>query len=95
MPLELEPITFGVGDRFAHQASAQLRAFVLAREAGLQVYPAYNPHLRQLLHVGFKIAAKMGSRYTDALVEFESVISKNVTANIFERHMKPLLLASD
>ncbi len=52
--------------------------------------PGYNPHLRQLLHVGFKIAAKMGSRYTDALVEFRPVISKNVTENLFERHMKPL-----
>ena len=25
--------------------------------------PQFNPHLRQLLHVGFKIAAEMGSRY--------------------------------
>lgn len=57
-----------------------------------QKNPAYNPHLRQLLHVGFKIAAKMGSRYTDALVTSEPVIAKNVTGNLFERHMKPLFL---
>ena len=29
--------------------------------------PAYNPHLRQLLHVGYKVAAKMGARYLDML----------------------------
>ena len=57
-----------------------------------QQNPDYNPHLRQLLHVGFKIAAKMGSAYTDALKRHEKVISKNVTDNIFERHIKPLFL---
>ncbi|MGA2801108.1 MAG: tagaturonate epimerase family protein [Verrucomicrobiota bacterium] len=52
----------------------------------------FNPSFRQLLHVGFKIAAKMGDRYLDALKQHEAVIAKNVTANLFERHMKPLLL---
>ena len=28
--------------------------------------PAFNPHLRQLLHVGYKVAAKLGRRYLDA-----------------------------
>ena len=54
--------------------------------------PQYNPHLRQLLHVGFKIAAKMGPRYLDALQANEEVIAKNVTENLFERHIKPIFL---
>ena len=53
---------------------------------------AYNPGFRQLLHVGFKIAAQLGDRYLDALKEHEAVIAKNVTENLFERHMKPLFL---
>jgi hypothetical protein len=53
---------------------------------------AFNPSFRQLLHVGFKIAAKMGDRYLNALKKHEAVIAKNVTENLFERHMKPLLL---
>jgi tagaturonate epimerase len=53
---------------------------------------AYNPHLRQLLHVGYKIAAKMGARYLDALTEHEASVSKNVTLNILERHIRPLFL---
>jgi tagaturonate epimerase len=57
-----------------------------------QSNPAYNPSFRQLLHVGFKIAAKMGPRYIDALEANEDVIAKNVTENLFERHIKPVFL---
>jgi hypothetical protein len=52
----------------------------------------FNPSLRQLLHVGFKIAAKKGNSYLDLLDEYKSDISRNVTANLFERHIKPLFL---
>jgi hypothetical protein len=55
--------------------------------------PAYNPSFRQLLHVSFKVAAKKGERYYAALKKHEAIIAKNVTENLFERHMKPLLLA--
>ena len=57
--------------------------------------PAFNPHLRQLIHVGYKIAAKMGSRYLNALERHEDSVAKNVTANLYERHMKPLLAGMD
>ncbi len=54
--------------------------------------PAFNPDLRQLLHVGFKIAARMGRRYLEALERYEESISRNVTANLWERHIVPLFL---
>jgi hypothetical protein len=54
--------------------------------------PLYNPHLRQLIHVGFKVAALMGETYLDALKANRAVVARNVTANLFERHMKPLFL---
>ena len=57
--------------------------------------PAYNPHLRQLLHVGYKIAARMGTRYLNALTEYEPFVTRNVSENLFERHVKPLYLAAD
>jgi len=53
---------------------------------------AYNRHLRQLLHVGYKVAAKLGRRYLDALGECETSVSRNVTANLYDRHLKPLFL---
>jgi len=54
----------------------------------------YNPSFRQLLHVGFKVAAKMGDRYLKELESHEPVISRNVTANLFERHIRPVFLGS-
>ena len=54
--------------------------------------PAYNPSLRQLLHVGYKVAARMGRRYLDLLDANEGVIAKNVTTNLFARHITPVFL---
>jgi hypothetical protein len=53
---------------------------------------AYNQSFRQLLHVGFKVAAKMGDRYLKALEANEEIVAKNVTTNLFERHIKPVFL---
>ena len=52
----------------------------------------YNPDLRQLLHVGYKVAAEMGTRFFDALDKYEDIIAQNVTENIYARHIKPLFL---
>ena len=52
--------------------------------------PDYNPHFRQLLHVGFKVAAEIGERFTDALGDSEEMVGRNVTHNLFERHLKPI-----
>ncbi|MHB8753635.1 MAG: tagaturonate epimerase family protein [Candidatus Acidiferrales bacterium] len=57
-----------------------------------QACPEFNASFRQLLHVGYKIAAKMGGRFLDMLEACESEISRNVTANLYERHLKPLFL---
>ena len=54
--------------------------------------PAYNSSLRQLIHVAFKIAAKMGSRYTAMLQRHEAQVAENVTRNLFERHIRPVFL---
>ena len=54
--------------------------------------PAFNPHLRQLVHVGFKVAAQMGDRYLAMLQECEPSIARNVTENLYERHLKPLFV---
>ena len=50
----------------------------------------YNPSFRQLLHVGYKVAAEMGDRYYDALKAFRADVSRNVTENLWERHIRPL-----
>jgi hypothetical protein len=57
-----------------------------------QSNPAYNSSFRQLLHVGFKVAAKMGDKYLNALEANEAVVAKNVTTNLYDRHIKPIFL---
>ena len=57
-----------------------------------QSNPAYNSSFRQLLHVGFKVAAKMGDKYLKALEANEDVVAKNVTTNIYDRHIVPVFL---
>ena len=57
-----------------------------------QSQPLYNPHFRQLIHVGYKVAAEMGERYLDALKRFRPTIARNVTANIYERHLRRIFL---
>src|SRR5450755_688159 len=53
---------------------------------------SYNPDLRQLLHVSFKIAAKMGAQFIDAVRQNEQLIGREVTNNLFERHIRPVFV---
>jgi hypothetical protein len=57
-----------------------------------QSNPAYNPSFRQLLHVGFKVAAKMGDRYLNALEANEEIVARNVTTNLYDRHIRPIFI---
>ena len=54
--------------------------------------PQFNRHVRQLLHVSFKVAAKSGSRYTELLKANEAIVAKQVTENLYDRHLKPLFV---
>lgn len=54
--------------------------------------PAFSSDMRQLLHVSFKVAAKTGSRFLDLLKSNEEIIAKQVTENLYTRHMRPLFI---
>ncbi len=77
-------------------SAAEVRDWTAEQYAGTlrhdQRNPLFNPNVRQLLHVGYKIAAGMGTRYTDMLVACEASISRNVTGNLYDRHIEPLFL---
>ncbi len=55
-------------------------------------HPEFNPNVRQLLHVSFKLAAKLGRGYLDLLEKNSEVIARNVYENLYDRHMRPLFL---
>jgi len=48
--------------------------------------------MRQLMHVGFRIAAEMGDGYLSALRVYRESVARNVRNNLFERHLLPLIL---
>ncbi len=56
--------------------------------------PRFNPHVRQLVHIGYRIAAEMGSRFTDLLERHRDVIEPFVTDNLLRRHIAPLFLGA-
>jgi hypothetical protein len=56
----------------------------------IQGNPEYNPNFRQLIHIGYKVAAELGDKYYAALKKYSDIISKNVTENIYKRHIKRL-----
>ncbi|MDP4289667.1 MAG: tagaturonate epimerase family protein [Bacteroidota bacterium] len=50
----------------------------------------YNPSLRQLIHVGYKIAAEKGTEYTELLEQNAEIVGNCVIENLFDRHLKRL-----
>ena len=50
----------------------------------------YNPDFRQLIHVGYKVAAEMGERFTGLLKKYSDIVGQCVEENIYERHFKRL-----
>lgn len=53
----------------------------------------FDPNFRQLLHVAYKVAAELGPRFLAALELSREHVSRNVTVNLLERHIRPLFLA--
>ena len=58
----------------------------------VQDHPEFNQHFRQLLHIAFKLAAKEGIRYTDLLKSNWEVVGRNVTENLYNRHLKRIFI---
>ncbi len=52
--------------------------------------PEYNMNMRQLIHVGYKLAAELGTEYTDMLKEYSDIIGQEVEDNIYDRHITRL-----
>ncbi|MBV9407001.1 MAG: hypothetical protein JO211_16755, partial [Acidobacteriaceae bacterium] len=88
--IDIDPAKLPTPEELKHWSSQQ---FVSALRHDPR-NPTYNSGVRQLLHVGFKVAAKMGDRYIRLLRSVEETVAKNVTANLFKRHIEPLFLGA-
>lgn len=45
--------------------------------------------------MSFKIAAENRARYLDLIREYHSIIAANVTANLLDRHIRPIFLGKE
>lgn len=50
-------------------------------------HPEYHPGFRQLVHVGYKVAAELGQDFLDMVRRHKYVVGKEVSTNIYERHI--------
>ncbi|MGA2557711.1 MAG: tagaturonate epimerase family protein [Verrucomicrobiota bacterium] len=85
--IDIDPAKLPGKDQVARWTSAQFAAALRHEPSRAE----FNPHLRQLLHVGYKIAAQQGPRYLEMLEACSETVARNVTFNLFQRHLKPLL----
>ena len=86
--IDIDPAKLPTADEVRRWSSQQYTSALRHIEGATD----YNSSVRQLLHVGFKVAAKMGRRYLDLLEANEDVIAKNVTENLYVRHIAPVFL---
>jgi tagaturonate epimerase len=49
-------------------------------------HPRYNPDMRQLVHVAYKVAAEKGEVYINMVRKHKEIIGRQVTENIYKRH---------
>jgi len=54
----------------------------------------YNPNFRQLIHVGYKVAAEYGVVFTGALKTHREIVGRQVFENILNRHILKLFASS-
>jgi hypothetical protein len=52
----------------------------------------YDPMFRQLIHVGYKVAAELGRKYIAMLEKHKEIVGAQVKENILERHIKRLFV---
>ncbi len=50
-------------------------------------HPDYHPGFRQLIHVGYKVAAELGDKFLQMVANHSKVVGEQVTTNIYNRHI--------
>jgi len=53
-------------------------------------HPDYHAGFRQLLHVGYKVAAEMGEDFLSLVRQHKDIVAEQVKTNLYDRHIKRL-----
>lgn len=84
--IDIDPSTLPLPAEVEHW-SAQKFADTLRNIPG---HPDYHAGFRQLIHVGYKVAAEMGEEYLEMIRKNSKVVGEQVKVNIYERHLSRL-----
>jgi hypothetical protein len=84
--IDIDPATLPVPNE-VEQWNSQKFATSLRNIPG---HPNYHPGFRQLIHVGYKVAAELGEEYLSMIRLHQDLVGEQVTNNIFERHIQRL-----
>jgi len=84
--IEIDPKKLPSAAEIAGWTSAQYVDALVHEPGAAKV----NLSFRQLLHVGYKVAAEMGPRYLTALEKHQTTVGARVTDNLLRKHLKPL-----
>jgi hypothetical protein len=81
--IDIDPATLPTPAEMTHW-DGELFANTLRHIPG---HPDYHSGFRQLIHVGYKVAAEMGNDFLSLLRQHADVVGEQVTANIYDRHL--------
>jgi len=84
--IDIDPATLPLPEE-VELWDAQIFATTLRNIPG---HPNYNPGFRQLIHVGYKVAAEMGEAYLAMVRKHKDIVGEQVRTNIYERHIQRL-----
>ena len=76
------------------QVDAWTSADFVAALAHDTACPRYNLHVRQLVHISFRIAAEKQQQWLALLDAHRSTVERRVCHNILKRHIEPLFLGA-
>lgn len=81
--IDIDPVTLPLPAEVEHW-SGQKFADTLRNIPG---HPDYHPGFRQLIHVGYKVAAEMGDEYLEMIRKNSEIVGEQVMVNIYDRHL--------
>jgi hypothetical protein len=84
--IDIDPARLPSAETVASWTAERFVAALTHEPGGTELDPSF----RQLLHVGYKVAAEMGPRYLEALDQHREVIGRRVTDNLLRKHILPL-----
>lgn len=81
--IDIDPVTLPLPAEVEHWNGEKFAATL----RNIPGNPDYHPGFRQLIHVGYKVAAEMGDEYLSMINKNSNLVGEQVMINIYDRHL--------